>query len=107
MSFTDQKPFVVTAELRKAPWRGYSDGRAFRCYLCGYPFVEGDTARWVFSPQKWGNFFTCQDCDGPDVLDRWVRTNEDLERRCWWMHDEIRPLPRRTKAPEAKEETHG
>jgi hypothetical protein len=70
-SFTDQKPFVITPEEKKA----FSRGRRFNCRLCGHTFLIGETARWVYangqdSPIPCGNFFVCKKCDGPDVLTR-------------------------------------
>lgn len=71
MSFTNQKPFVVTPDEHKQ----FSRGRRFNCRLCGHDFKPGDTVRWVYanfpeSPVKSGNFFVCSDCDGLDVLQR-------------------------------------
>jgi len=95
MSFTDQKPQVATERDLKAKWGGHGPGEKFRCYLCGYKFKVGDVWRWVYGDNRqvkdldgktWGvcNFMTCEDCDGDDVLDRWVKANEELHCRFWW-----------------------
>lgn len=75
MSFTDQKPFTLSDKQSKARWGGFSGGR-IRCSLCLKRFKVGDTVRWVYdndgnSKCRAGNFFTCVDCDGPNVRDRW------------------------------------
>lgn len=74
MSFTDQKPFTVTANQLKLNWAGGKDGKYFRCGLCGHKFKEGDYARWIFTndiPNCGGNPFVCYDCDSIDVKDKW------------------------------------
>lgn len=70
MSFADQKPFIVTFADLKRPWAGKRDGSRFRCYLCLKKFEEGDTARFVLN--AYGNFFTCAECDGDDVKERYT-----------------------------------
>ena len=84
MSFTDQKPRVVTEKELKAPWGGYRDGRKFRCYLCGHRFKLGDTFRWVLS-RKYMNLMTCGKCDGDDVLERWHKHVEEAKEKYWWL----------------------
>jgi hypothetical protein len=87
MSFTDQKPRVVTEKELKARWGGYSDGRMFRCYLCGHRFQLGDVWRWVYSPRKWHNFMVCEKCDGDDVLERWWKHMDDARTKYWHLFD--------------------
>lgn len=86
-SFTDQKPHLVTKEHLSAPWGGKRDGSNFRCGLCGYRFKEGDTFRWMFTnnTKAFGNPFVCQDCDGPDALDRWKGMHKLMRTRYWWF----------------------
>jgi hypothetical protein len=70
MSFTDQKPFVVTRDRLEAFTR---HKKRFGCSLCAHDFKEGDTARWVFangSNLRSGNFFVCPEHDTPDVLEQ-------------------------------------
>ena len=100
LDFINQQPFVVDAEDLAAPWGGYRDGSRFRCHLCGHRFALGDICRWVHAMgksftddkgKKWGviNFFTCAACDGLDVLDRWIKANEDYSIKYWWAkHDD-------------------
>ncbi len=84
MSFTDQKPRVTTQKHLDARWGGYSDGRKFRCYLCGHRFQLGDVWRWVYS-QKYMNFMTCEKCDGPDVMERWHKRWQESKTKYWWL----------------------
>lgn len=90
MSFTDQKPRIATPKECGLPWNGHK--RNFRCYLCGHKFRPGDTWRWVFgtgtghTPSP-GNFLTCADCDGPDVISRYAAMAAEwktLSRGKWW-----------------------
>lgn len=93
MSFTDQKPWIVTKEDEKRPWSGYKDGRRFRCHMCGHRFKAGDTCRWVYangkdSPCHYGNFFVCTECDGEDILERAAAHEEFGKQAFWWMQRE-------------------
>lgn len=93
MSFTDGKPMVCTERDCKAPWAGVKGGSAFRCRLCGHRFVPGDVARFVFangrdSKSRYGNFFTCTQCDGPDIMERAVEQEKEAETRFWWFRCE-------------------
>lgn len=91
------RPQVVEAADIKLPWSGYKDGRFFRCGLCGYRFKVGDYIRWLFTNTEGlpgGNPFTCEKCDGPDVLVRWKQHYEDykellatLNNKFWKFHD--------------------
>lgn len=81
--FTDQQRHVATAATIRMPWNGGKNGKYFRCKLCGHKFDEGDGYRWVYS-RRFSNLMVCDSCDGPDVLERWIAANEELERRFWW-----------------------
>lgn len=93
MSFIDGKPRTATAEDLKSPWSG--DPKNFRCYLCGHRFEVGDVWRWVYGDCRtveidgklYGvlNFLVCAQCDGPDVLDRWIQHIREAWSRFWWM----------------------
>jgi hypothetical protein len=94
MSFTDQKRRVATDNDLTRHWSGEPNGKRFRCYLCGVKFKAGDGWRWVYSAGatfttesgKWGmiNFMTCDPCDGPDVIDRWVKLHEEFHQPKFW-----------------------
>lgn len=76
MSFTDQKQRVATEEDVKSPWSGVPNGGRFYCYLCGYRFKVNDKWRWVYGGSlALCNLLICEECDGPDVLDKWKK---------WW-----------------------
>jgi hypothetical protein len=70
-SFQHQKRFVATEKDCSTKWG--LDGKGFKCGMCGHRFVVGDGVRWVYAngnTPSFCNFFTCDDCDGPDVLER-------------------------------------
>ena len=80
MSFTDQKPRLVTKEDLTAPWSGYRDGSHFYCHICGHSFIEGDTWRWIFAGGKgMHNLMVCGNCDSDSVLDRWEELYNEWE----------------------------
>lgn len=84
--FTDGKQRIATMADVQAPWNGEPDGKRFRCYLCGKRFAVGDAWRWVYAHAVGTlNFLVCCDCDGPDVLERWVAHVQEGKRRFWWM----------------------
>lgn len=84
MSFTDQKPRIATEKDCNLKWAG--DKKNFRCYMCGHTFLPGDQWRWVCATHKGTtNFLVCKDCDGEDVLDRWIRHVENGKIKYWWM----------------------
>ena len=97
MSFTSQLPFVVTDKDVATKWGGFSDGRKFRCALCGHRFVVGDTARWVctnFDAPIYkgigGNPFVCSPCDAPkdELLEKLQAMRAEfnaLKARFWWF----------------------
>jgi hypothetical protein len=125
--FTNQKRFVATAEHMKQKFG--LDGKGFFCGLCGHRFVEGDGVRWVYAngnSPSYCNFFTCDSCDGPDVLERrtaagnlakslefnefvlaakFLRAERDTRERCAQIaDDEAKKLERNTdKRPTAVE----
>lgn len=73
--FLNQKPWVVTEGDMSAPW-----APRFRCKLCGHQFAVGHTVRWVYANDAGigtGNFFVCERCDGPDLLQR-AKESRDL-----------------------------
>ena len=79
MSFTDQKPHIVTPEDVRAPWSGHRNGKRFYCRMCGHQFLVGDSFRWVWAgvltPAR-VNLLVCGKCDGDDVLERYQQ---------WWL----------------------
>jgi hypothetical protein len=86
MSFTDQKPRVVTEKDLKASWGGYADGMRFRCYLCGHKFTIGDIWRWIYAGKNgYTNFMVCESCDHENVIDDWIKANEELKQKYWWF----------------------
>lgn len=89
MSFTDQKPFVVTKEQLTQRWSGGKNGKYFRCCLCGYKFKEGDIARWQYTndTKAWGNPLVCQQCDGTkeEIVMKWGKMHEESCDRMWWF----------------------
>ena len=90
MSFTDQKPFIVSEKDLKTRWGGGKPGEYFRCGLCGYRFCLGDTARWQYTndtPEAWGNPMICEKCDGPreEIITKWKRMHEEAKSRMWWF----------------------
>lgn len=69
--------------------------KSFRCHLCGHKFCVGENYRWVYANgrtfelegKKYGvcNFFTCETCDGKDVIDRMIDMHKELYTRFWWV----------------------
>ena len=93
--FTNQKRRVATEEECHAPWGGLKNGAGFRCYLCGHRFRPGDGWRWVYTGSRnfqtpegktFGviNFKTCDACDGPTVIDRWIARNIEFSSDRFW-----------------------
>jgi len=93
MSFTDQKRRAATAHDCHTKWGLEGDG--FRCALCGHRFKEGDGYRWIYGDARVfmssdgrtlgvRNFLTCDECDGADVLDRWVERNREFYSSRFW-----------------------
>lgn len=95
-SFTDGRHRVATARDVGRRWGLSGDG--FRYGLCGHRFKEGDGWRWQYAGGRtiemnnttYGvrNFKTCDACDGPDVLDRWVALNEEYYSPRFWSFRE-------------------
>lgn len=90
-AFTDQKPRIATEQDLKARWSCRKPGEGFRCYLCGHRFQVGETWRFVFANSTKGafhNFLVCPSCDGPDVLERWVKHCQEAKEKYWWLLEE-------------------
>lgn len=92
MSFTDGKPFTVTAEHVTLNWSGGPNGRWFRCNLCGHKFKAGDVARWQFTndiPGAGGNPLVCEQCDGSKekIVAEWKSMHEHAkpDGKMWWF----------------------
>lgn len=89
-SFTNQKPQIATKEHLTANWGGGKPGDRFRCCICGYKFILGDYWRWVYTNDiagAGGNPLICQNCDGPDVRERWIEMyrvfREEITPKYW------------------------
>lgn len=89
MSFTDQKPFIVTEDQVHQNWSGGKDGKHFRCGMCGHKFQAGDTCRWVYmnsTPDShFGNFLVCAECDGPGIQARRIMWEREAGTRFWQL----------------------
>jgi hypothetical protein len=75
-SFTDGKPMYCTAETLATWKQPASRSSSFKCGPCGHRFKAGDYYRWLYTnnlPGYGGNPFTCEKCDGPDVIEKWKR----------------------------------
>lgn len=88
MSFTDGKPWVATEAECKAQWGGRKGG--FRCVLCGYRFIPGDTVRWQYtndSPGACGNPLVCVACDGSkeEIVAKMIAMRAETKGRMWWF----------------------
>jgi hypothetical protein len=93
MSFTNGKRWIATLSDVTTPWG--LDGKGFRCGLCGRHFKEGDGVRWQYGQGRtfeaddgktYGvcNFKVCDNCDGPDVLDRWIALHKEFYAPKFW-----------------------
>ncbi len=86
MPFVDQKSFKVTKEHLKMSWSGGKNGKFFRCYICGYKFMLNDYCRFVMAGQRgYINFLVCEKCDCVDILDKWIKINEEVKQKYWWI----------------------
>lgn len=93
MSFTDQKPFIVTKKIINQPWGGRSNGKHFKCHMCGHKFKIGDIVRWVFTNDiegAGGNPLVCKNCDGTNeqVREKWKFMNMEfnlMKSKWWWF----------------------
>ena len=105
MSFTDQKERIATEEeCTKGLFGGGRKGSRFGCYLCGKKFIAGDYWRWVHcTDRKIINLSVCRQCDGPDVIDRWLKHYEDFMQRFWCFTEYGAPNP--TPPAEGKSDT--
>lgn len=91
--FTNQQRQVATEDDLHRPWGGFRDGSRFRCHLCGHRFKPGDGWRWIYSggvsieyegkSRGVHNPMVCDDCDGPDVVERWKAHVMDYLTRFW------------------------
>ena len=88
MSFTDQKPRVVTKKHYSGHWSGRTDDSRFRCYMCGHHFKIGDVFRWVMGDRICNlNMMVCDRCDGPDIRKRWAMRVKEYyynKDKFWW-----------------------
>lgn len=100
MSFTDQKPWVVTARDLKLNWGG--SPKNFRCGFCGHRFKEGDTARWLYTndlPGAGGNPLMCVACDtgsNTSTRERWKDKRAEWKKQSdadknWFFLQESKP----------------
>lgn len=92
--FTDGKPRIASEATLLLPFKGKRDGSKFRCRLCGHRFKVGDWWRFVLaniegSPSRFGNFITCQKCDGPDILERAGAQEAEARQRFWWWNSDF------------------
>ena len=73
MSFTDGKPHIAT-EKEVASFKRVNKRTRLRCSLCNVIFEPGMTYRFIYANgtpnAHCGNFFVCEKCDGPDVLQK-------------------------------------
>lgn len=109
-SFTNQKRRIFSEAYSKSRWRGRHDCR-LNCDLCGMQFMVGDGFRWVYAngqPASYGNFFTCDLCDGEDVLDRYtnacsaIRESQLMVDEYSWPVDTVAKLQKRIKELECR-----
>jgi hypothetical protein len=109
-SFTNQKRRIFTEADSKGRWGGRRDSR-LNCYLCGMQFMVGDGFRWVYAngqPVSYGNFFTCDLCDGDDVLERWthacaaIRESQFMDDEYGWPVDTVAKLQKKIKELECQ-----
>lgn len=90
MSFTDQKPRIATEEDCKANWSGGTNGKYFRCKLCGHKFIPGDYYRWIYCGDiKLINIIVCKKCDDEDIKQKWKQAYEESKERFWWVWAKI------------------
>lgn len=81
--WTSQQRFYVTTEMLAQRWG--TNTQPPDCGLCAHVFVDGDICRWQMIPSGAPNIFVCQQCDGPDVVERFTR---------YWF-GVVRPIIRR------------
>lgn len=85
VSFTDQKPHIVTEEHLKARWGTRKNVNGFRCYLCGHTFELGDQFRWVYMGDiKCINILVCESCDGNNIQERWKERVDEFRSDKFW-----------------------
>jgi hypothetical protein len=77
-NWTDQTQQVFTRQDFDSKWG--SHGKHY-CKLCNRDFQIGDKWRWIYATSllyPYPNFSVCEECDGPDVLTRYVAACELL-----------------------------
>lgn len=89
-SFLDGSPQVATEANCHQEWGGGSDGKYFRCALCGHKFVAGDHWRCVYTndiPKAGGNPLICEKCDigNEDVRKKWKKMSKMARGKFWWF----------------------
>jgi hypothetical protein len=93
--FTNGLRRIATEHECQIKWGGAPAGVNFRCYMCGHKFQPGDGWRWQYCAgkttvehdgQRFGlmNFMVCDDCDGTDVIDRWVAKHVEFYSDKFW-----------------------
>lgn len=88
MSFTNGIARTATDKDLAQRWLGGKPGEYFRCAMCGYRFSVGDTWRFVFTndiPGASGNPLVCNNCDGPDVRERWKGLCDEWRADKFWF----------------------
>ena len=91
----------ATEEELKRRWNGGLNGSLFRCHLCGHKFAVGDKWCLLYGGDRGvtdiygrefgcSNAFICEECDGPDVLDRWQARVQSFYTLFWWAADTSR-----------------
>lgn len=100
LGLSPDKEIVVTQAHLKSPWGGRPNGEWFRCYLCGYKFVEGDVFAWHYGTGTWvdpvtnrtrglPNFLSCADCRERfctiGIHYAWVMLNKLIYTAGWWF----------------------
>lgn len=89
--FVSGKPFVVIESDLKAAWMGGENGKHFRCQLCGYKFIIGDTARMQYTndtPEAYGNPLICKKCDGTkeEIVAKLRARNIEFKSEKFWYN---------------------
>jgi hypothetical protein len=101
------EPYVVTEADMSLPWSGFTDGRCFRCHLCGAFFKPGDVTRFVWcngvkeardAGVHCGNVTICAACDGSDIYPR-LAEHERIGRERYWSLMDAERLPRNPHSP--------
>lgn len=88
-NFLDGTPQIANEKTLIARWSGGSNGKYFRCYICGYKFILGDYWRFVFLNDlsySTGNLIVCKKCDNEDreVLAKQYRQMYEESKEKYW-----------------------